>query len=207
MQILDPLRPRAIQLADHDGATPAEMHDARLHVIGTEIDEAADRALLADEEPTVWLVVGDVEVSTSVEQVVPGDQVVVHAGKRIPVDGRVEEGTGTLNEAPITGESMPAIRGVGDQVYAGTVLMAGRLRIRVEQVGAQTAVGRLINRVEQAQESRAPIQTIGDRFSRRFVPSATALSTPSRHRTDPARRVSEGFRTLNPWSHSPVLYH
>ena len=106
----------------------------------------------------------------------PGDLIVVHAGKRIPVDGRVEEGTGTVNEAPITGESMPVMRNAGDQVYAGTVLLAGRIRIRVERVGADTAVGRLIERVEQAQESRAPIQTIGDRFSRRFVPASFVLA-------------------------------
>ena len=136
----------------------------------------AIRALLELEETDVWLVVGDVEVSTSVDRLALGDLVVVHAGKRIPVDGRVDEGTGTVNEAPITGESIPAMRNAGDQVYAGTILLAGRIRIRVERVGADTAVGRLIERVEQAQESRAPIQTIGDRFSMRFVPASFALA-------------------------------
>jgi cation-transporting P-type ATPase C len=63
-----------------------------------------------------------------------------------------------------------------DQVFKGTVVLAGRIRVRVELVGADTAVGRLIERVEQAQESRAPIQTIGDRFSRRFVPASFALA-------------------------------
>ena len=110
------------------------------------------------------------------DQVVPGHLIVVHAGTRIPVDGRIEEGTGTVNEAPITGESMPVMRGTGDQVFKGTVMLAGRIRVRVELVGADTAVGRLIERVEQAQESRAPIQTIGDRFSRRFVPASFALA-------------------------------
>jgi manganese-transporting P-type ATPase C len=136
----------------------------------------AIRALLELEETDVWLVVGDAEVSTLVNRLIPGDLIVVYAGKRIPVDGRVEDGSGTLYEAPITGESMPVVRTVGDQVYAGTVLLVGRIRIRVERVGADTAVGRLIQRVEQAQESRAPIQTIGDRFSARFVPASFALS-------------------------------
>ncbi len=136
----------------------------------------AIRALLEMEDTDVWLVVGDVEVSTSVDRIRLGDLVVVHAGKRIPVDGRVDEGTGTVNEAPITGESIPAMRNLGDHVYAGTIVLAGRLRIRVERVGAETAVGRLIQRVEQAQESRAPIQTIGDRFAMRFVPASFVLS-------------------------------
>jgi cation-transporting P-type ATPase C len=136
----------------------------------------AIRALLELEEADVWLVAGDAEVSTSVDRVVPGDLIVVHAGTRLPVDGCIEEGTGTLNEAPITGESMPVIRNPGDPVYAGTVLMAGRLRVRVEHVGSETAVGRLIERVEEAQESRAPLQTIGDRFARGFVPASFALA-------------------------------
>jgi manganese/zinc-transporting P-type ATPase C len=136
----------------------------------------AIRALLALEESDVWLVVDGAEVSTPLQRVAPGDLIVVYAGKRIPVDGRVEDGTATLNEAPITGESMPVVRSSGDQVYAGTVLLAGRTRIRVERIGADTAVGRLIQRVEQAQESRAPIQTIGEGFSARFVPASFALS-------------------------------
>jgi cation-transporting P-type ATPase C len=136
----------------------------------------AIRALLELEEGEVWIVSGDVEVQVSVDRVMPGDVIAVYAGKRIPVDGRVESGSGPVNEAPITGESMPVTRNAGDQVYAGTVLLAGRLRVRVERVGAETAVGRLIERVERAQESRAPIQTIGDRFSRRFVPASFALA-------------------------------
>jgi cation-transporting P-type ATPase C len=136
----------------------------------------AIRALLEVDEGDVWVVVGNVEVSTSLDRVLPGDLVVVHAGRRLAVDGRIEEGTGTLNEAPITGESMPVVRNPGDPVYAGTILLAGRLRVRVEHIGSETAVGRLIDRVEQAQDSRAPLQTIGDRFARRFVPASFALA-------------------------------
>jgi cation-transporting P-type ATPase C len=136
----------------------------------------AIRALLEVEDADVWLVVGDLEVGTPIERIRPGDHIVVYAGKRLPVDGLVEDGTGTLNEAPITGESMPVLRNRGDRVYAGTVLLAGRLRIQVERIGADTAVGRLIQRVEEAQTSRAPIQTIGERFSQRFVPASFVLA-------------------------------
>jgi cation-transporting P-type ATPase C len=136
----------------------------------------AIRDLLDVDMSDVWLVVGDAEISTSLDRITPGDCIVVHAGRRVPVDGRVEGGTATLNEAPITGESMPVMRSTGNQVYAGTVLLAGRIRIRVERIGTDTAVGRLIQRVEQAQASRAPIQTIGERFSARFVPASFVLS-------------------------------
>ena len=136
----------------------------------------AIRALLEFDESDVWLVVDDLEVSTTVDRVKPGDRVVVHAGKRLPVDGRIDDGSGTVYEAAITGESIPAMRNRGDQVYAGTVLLAGRIRILVERIGSDTAVGRLIERVEEAQEARAPIQTIGERFSARFVPASFILS-------------------------------
>jgi cation-transporting P-type ATPase C len=136
----------------------------------------AIRALLEIDDGDVWLVVGNVEVSTPLARIMPGDLIVVHAGRRLSVDGLIEDGTGTLNEAPITGESMPVVRNAGDHVFAGTVLLVGRLRVRVEHVGSETAVGRLIDRVEQAQESRAPLQTIGDRFAQRFVPASFALA-------------------------------
>ena len=95
-----------------------------------------------------------------------------HAGRKIPVDGVIESGEATINEAPITGESMPAIRFAGDSVYAGTILMAGTIRIRVTGVGSETVVGKLIERVELAQALRPQIQTIGDRFARKVVPSS-----------------------------------
>ena len=137
---------------------------------------SAIREMLEFEEQDIWVVTDGVEVSCPVDRVQPGDLIAVYAGHRIPIDGRVEEGSGTVNEAAITGESMPASRAGGDVVYACTLLLAGRLRIRVERVGAETAVGRLIQQVEQAQESRAPIQTIGDRFATRFVPASFGLA-------------------------------
>jgi cation-transporting P-type ATPase C len=136
----------------------------------------AIRALLSVEDTTVWLVIDNVEVERPLAAVQPGDQIAIYAGQRIAVDGVVETGCGTINEAPITGESIPVIRNVGDPVYAGTVLLAGDLRVRAERVGDDTAVGRLIQRVEEAQELRAPIQTIGERFSTRFVPFSFALA-------------------------------
>ncbi|MFN4260678.1 MAG: heavy metal translocating P-type ATPase [Gemmataceae bacterium] len=136
----------------------------------------AIRALLEISDEEVWLVVGDVEARRLVTEIQPGDVVAIYAGDRIPVDGQVIKGQGTVNEAPITGESMPVSHTPGDTVFAGTILLSGDLRIRVEKVGMDTAVGRLIRRVEEAQELRAPIQTIGERFSERFVPVSFCLA-------------------------------
>jgi cation-transporting P-type ATPase C len=136
----------------------------------------AIRALLTTGDDDVWGVTVDSEVKRPLHAVRPGDLIAVYAGAYIPVDGIVEARGGTVNEAPITGESMPVFRNPGDTVYAGTLLLAGGLRIRVTRVGNDTAVGRLIQRVEEAQELRAPIQTVGERFSTRFVPFSFALA-------------------------------
>jgi cation-transporting P-type ATPase C len=136
----------------------------------------AIRALLSTGEEEVWVVQDTVESRQPLTTVRPGDLVAVYAGTRIPIDGVVEVGTGTVNEAPITGESMPVFRNVGETVYAGTVLLAGSLRVRVTSVGTDTVVGRLIQRVEEAQELRAPIQTVGERFSAQFVPLSFLLA-------------------------------
>lgn len=136
----------------------------------------AIRALLSLDDEKVWIVVGSTEVEQPLATVRPGNLIAVFAGQRIPVDGQIESGTGTINEAPITGESMPVMKNPGDGVYAGTVLLAGDIRVRVQLVGSDTAVGRLIGRVEEALELRAPMQTIGERFSARFVPFSFVLA-------------------------------
>lgn len=132
---------------------------------------SAIRDLLATEED-VWVVVGDIEVSKRPHQVGHGDLVVARTGHKISVDGVIESGQGTVNEAPITGESMPVVRTARDRVYAGTVLLAGTIRIRVTGVGSETVVGKLIERVELAHALRPQIQTLGDRFARKVVPSS-----------------------------------
>jgi cation-transporting P-type ATPase C len=136
----------------------------------------AIRALLSTGDDEAWVVEGTAEVRRHLHEIRPGDVVAVYAGAYIPIDGMVEARGGTVNEAPITGESMPIFRNPGDTVYAGTLLLAGELRVRVTRVGGDTAVGRLIQRVEEAQELRAPIQTVGERFSARFVPFSFALA-------------------------------
>ncbi|HYC93758.1 MAG TPA: cation-translocating P-type ATPase [Thermoanaerobaculia bacterium] len=136
----------------------------------------AIRELLAMDDQEAWLVEGEVETKRPASGIGVGDLVAVYAGEKIPVDGVIELGEGTINEAAITGESMPVERGLGGRVYAGTVLMAGKLRVRVERVGADTAIGRLITAVERAQKLKPRIQTVGERFAAKFVPFSFLLA-------------------------------
>ncbi len=136
----------------------------------------AIRQLLSTEDEDVWVLCDGTEVSLHIDAVKIDDLVVVRAGRRIAVDGTIEEGSGSLNEAPITGESMPVSRVVGDSVYAGTILVSGQIRIRVTEIGSDTVVGRLIQRVEEAQTLRPRIQTVGDAFAKKVVPSSFAAA-------------------------------
>jgi cation-transporting P-type ATPase C len=148
----------------------------------------AIRALLTDRG-AAWVVVDGTEVRVPVDQLRPGDIVAVYKGDRLPADGVVLQGEGAVNEAPITGESIPVFKQVGATVWAGTLVESGALRFRAERVGTETAVGRLIARVEEAEELRAPIQTLGEAFARRFVPVSFALAAGVFLLTRDARRA------------------
>ncbi|MFQ1002874.1 heavy metal translocating P-type ATPase [Modestobacter sp. SSW1-42] len=140
-------------------------------------------ALLAGTETTAWVLVPgeggapDVERQVDLAQLRVGDLVVVHDQATIAVDGEVVDGTGVVDQAAITGEPLPASAAAGDTVHAGSVNLRGRLVVRASATGSDTAIGRIIARVEQAQDDRAPIQTVGEDFSRRFVPASFALAT------------------------------
>jgi cation-transporting P-type ATPase C len=136
---------------------------------------SAIRALLVDPGDA-WVVVDGAELRTPIDQLRPGDVVAVYRGDRLPADGTVVDGEGAVNEAPITGESLPSYKRSGEGVWAGTIVESGALRFRVQRVGRETAVGRLIQRVEEAEELRAPIATLGERFASRFVPFSFALA-------------------------------
>ena len=117
-----------------------------------------------------------VEVEADIADLLLGDDVVVHEQVVLPVDGVVVEGEGIVDQAAVTGEQLPVAVGPGMALHAGSVLLRGRIVVRATAVGTDTAIGRIIARVEQAQGDRAPIQTVGDTFSRRFVPASFALS-------------------------------
>ncbi len=103
------------------------------------------------------------------------DLVLVRSGDRIPVDGSVEHGTASVNQAAITGESLPVDKQVGDQVYAGTLNEMGALEVRATKVGTETTLGQIRRMVEEAQEQKAPIERILNRYAKFYTPAALIL--------------------------------
>jgi cation-transporting P-type ATPase C len=134
-------------------------------------------ALLAGAESAAWVRLPDgTEVQLDIARLRVGDLVVLHDQATVPVDGEVVEGSGVVDQAAITGEPLPVAVASGDRVHAGSVNLRGRLVVRASATGEDTAIGRIIARVERAQDDRAPIQTVGETFSRRFVPASFTLA-------------------------------
>src|SRR5580704_10154465 len=109
-------------------------------------------------------------------QISVGDEVLIRPGARVPVDGEVVGGHSFVDQAPITGESMPVEKAVGALVYAGTINQSGVLEVRVERLGRDTTFGKIIEAVERAEKSRAPIQGIADRLAGYLVYFALAAA-------------------------------
>lgn len=109
-------------------------------------------------------------------EVVPGDIIKVRPGEKVPVDGKVLEGQSTINEAMVTGESMPVKKQPGDSVIGATVNGAGMLLMEAEKVGKDTMLSQIMDVVKKAQNSRAPIQRLTDQISNYFVPIVLILS-------------------------------
>ncbi len=133
--------------------------------------------LLTGSQTRIWIRLPEgTEVEVDIDAVAIGQEVVIHEHVVLPVDGVVVQGDGLVDQAAIIGETLPVSVGVGMVLPAGSVLLRGRIVVRAFAVGRDTAVGRIIARVEQAQSDRAPIQTVGENFSRRFVPTSFALA-------------------------------
>ena len=137
---------------------------------------AAERArrqisgLLKLDQRDVWLVENGRERKVPVDSLKVGDTIAVHLGEKICVDGKVVGGNAAVNQASITGESNPAIKQPGTFVYAGSVIEAGDLVVKVEKVGADTSLAQIIHLVEEAQTRRAPVQNFADKMANMLVP-------------------------------------
>ncbi len=105
-----------------------------------------------------------------------GDQVIVREGEQIPIDGLILVGQAIINQAPITGESLPVEKHTGDEVFAGTLTERGYFEVTVQRTGAQTALGRIIHLVEEAETQKSPVQKFADRFSAVFLPCVLTLA-------------------------------
>lgn len=111
------------------------------------------------------------EVQVGVEDVMPNDIVAVKPGEKVPVDGTVIEGAAPVDEAPITGESFPKDKTVGDSVFAATIVHSGFLKIRADKVGKDTTFSRIIRLVEEAESQQAPVQKFADKFTAYYLPA------------------------------------
>jgi len=132
---------------------------------------------LMDLAPVRALVRADAgERETGVEHVQIGEVIIVRPGERFPLDGRVVAGESEVNQAPLTGESLPVSKSGGDQVLAGTINGRGALDVEVTRAHQDTTIARIIDLVERAQSQRAPMQLLVDRFARRYTPAIIALA-------------------------------
>ncbi|HEY9505835.1 MAG TPA: copper-translocating P-type ATPase, partial [Gemmatimonadales bacterium] len=136
----------------------------------------AIRRLVELRPPTARVFRDGAELELPLSQVRPGDEVRVLPGEKIPTDGTVVDGASHVDEAMLTGEPAPVRKIAGDAVIGGTLNRNGALRLRVERVGADTVLSRIIRLVRQAQGSKAPIQRLADRIAAVFVPVVMAIA-------------------------------
>ena len=115
--------------------------------------------------------IGDKFELVSIREVRPGDIIQVIAGEKIPVDGIINNGQATINEAAITGESMPVDKSVHDKVFVGTLNENGVIEILTEKIGNETILGQIIKTVKNAQENKGNVQKTADRFAEFFLPT------------------------------------
>lgn len=114
------------------------------------------------------------EHTLPVEEIHVGDILIIRPGEKIPLDGRVTKGISAINEAPITGESMPVEKREGDDVFAGTINQQGSLEVEVRHLAGDTTLARIIHLVQEAQAQKAPSQRFVDQFSKYYTPAVIA---------------------------------
>lgn len=139
--------------------------------LNTERARASIKALIGSVPQTALVRRGGSESTVPVAEVRAGEMVIVRAGEKIPVDGVVRAGAASVNQAPITGESVPQEKAPGAPVYAGTVVDLGALDIETQQVGGDTMYSRIVALVETAQEQKAPVQKLADRVAAWLIPA------------------------------------
>ena len=156
---------------------------AFMMLIGEELENLtmarADNALkeLSSLVPdSVSLLRDGQEVSRPIAAVRSGDIVLVRPGGRIPVDGQVIDGHAAVDQAAITGESLPIDKAPGDNVYAGTLCAGGALQVRVAKVGRETTLGNMIRLVQEARATQAPVQRVANKYAQYLIPAALVMA-------------------------------
>ncbi|WP_419874961.1 heavy metal translocating P-type ATPase [Candidatus Pristimantibacillus sp. PTI5] len=136
----------------------------------------AIKTLMGLQAASALVIRNGVEQRIAAQDVIAGDILLVKPGEKIPVDGIVLDGSSTVDEAMLTGESMPVEKRQGDELIGATINKNGALRMQATKVGKETALAQIIRVVEEAQGSKAPIQRVADRISGIFVPIVTILA-------------------------------
>lgn len=137
---------------------------------------SAIKKLMGLQPRTVWIIENGEEREIPISEVRVGDRIIVKPGDKIAVDGKVLSGTSFVDESMISGEPIPVEKSKGHQVYAGTVNQQGSFRFIAEKVGSETLLAQIINMVQHAQGSKAPIQKLTDKIAGIFVPVVINIS-------------------------------
>src|ERR1035437_2424599 len=149
------------------GALESYTLDKNRQSIRNLLDLAPQTATVRRGADEVTISIGEVQVRTVV---------IVKPGERVPVDGVVVAGASSVNQAPITGESMPVEKFKESELFSGTLNLTGRVEARATKVGADTTLARIVHLVESAQRTKAPIQNLADRFTVWFLPVVLVLA-------------------------------
>ncbi len=173
----------AVIAASSVGEFVAAGEVAFIMLLGAQLEEYTVRrarrslgSLMSLVPPTARVRRDGQEVEVAASDLAVGDVVVVRAGERVPVDGMVQSGMASVNQAPVTGESMPVDKSEGDEVFVGTLAETGALIVEARRVGEDTTLARIAQLVERAQQREAPIQRTLDRLAGWLVPVMLALS-------------------------------
>ncbi|MBF0787896.1 MULTISPECIES: heavy metal translocating P-type ATPase [unclassified Streptococcus] len=147
-----------------------------LETVSKSRTSAAIQHLMALTPPTARVLRNGQEVDVALETVMVGDQILVRPGEKIPVDGELLEGQSTVDEAILTGESLPVVKRAGDVVFGGSINKNGAFRMVATKVGKDTALSQIVRLVEEAQGSKAPIAKLADQVAAVFVPVVMLLA-------------------------------
>jgi len=147
-----------------------------LEAYATDRVRGAVRALMGLAPKEAMVKRGGMEIPLSLEDIRIGDILIVRPGERIPLDGEVLSGASTVDQSPITGESIPVAKGIGDEVFAGSINQKGSLEIEVTRPFNDTTLGRIIHYVEEAEARKSSYQRFGDTFGRYYTPAMFVLA-------------------------------
>lgn len=161
-----------------EGATVVWLFAIGNYLQNKSIERTRDsiRNLMDLAPPEAWVKIGTEIIKKPVEEINVGDLIVVKPGDKIPLDGEIIHGESSINQAPITGESIPVDKTMGDSVYAGTINEHGSLDIKVTKLVEDTTISKIINLVEEAQEQKAPTEAFVDKFASIYTPIVFILA-------------------------------